>query len=409
MKRAILAGIDLNNNHDFDLAMDECVNLCEAGNIEVVARITQNSRTMDKNTAFRSGKLDELKAKCEELDVDVVVFLNNLNLSILSKINEYINYPIIDRTSLILDIFKDRAHTKEAIIQTEMARLKYNMPRYLKEVADTSKERGGVFNNRGSGETKVTLVERKMERRISDLRRELSKIEKERIEKANKRKKTLLKRVALVGYTNAGKSSFMNSLLEINDKEDKNVFEKDMLFATLDTSVRKIKYQNYEFLLYDTVGFVSDLPHDLIEAFESTLSAAKEADLLLNIIDYSNPHYDHQIDITKDTLKKIGIVNTPIIDVYNKVDLKDNLDNYRHEISTKTRYGLDKLLDDIIDTIYPNELELNCMIPYKDMNLINEYQNKTKIEIIEYNDLGAKIKIKGPCESLNIFKVFQVL
>lgn len=406
MRDAILAGVNLNQDN-FDEMIEECINLCNACDINIKCVITQTSRSIDKNTVFRSGKLDELKEAVSTNEVDLVVFLNRLSLNVLSRISDYIGSEVIDRTTLILDIFASRARTKEAMIQTEMARLKYNLPRYLKENMDTDKARGGTFNNRGAGETRRDLVKRTMEGRLAELKKELVKIEKERKEKANHRNKSMLKKVSLVGYTNAGKSSLMNALLNMNNNDDKVVFEKDMLFATLDTSVRKIKYENYEFLLFDTVGFVSDLPHDLIEAFHSTLSAAKEADLLLNVMDYSNKNYNSQKLITLDTLNEIGVHDTPILDVYNKCDLADSKGEYPLEISCKTKEGLDDLLKTIVHTLYPNECEMLCLIPYHELGFLSEFQNKTKIEIIEETNDGQVIKISGPNEFLKYFKKYH--
>ena len=393
---AILAGVNL-GQVDFDNMSDECIELCKASDIEIVKVVTQVSRSMDKQTIFRKGKLDELKDAVVETDAKAIVFLNNLSINVLPRIAEYCGVDVIDRTTLILNIFSSRARTKEAMIQTEMARLKYNLPRYLKESEDNERQRGGV-KNKGTGETRAAVIKRKNADKIAELRKELVKIEKERHEKSNHRNKSLLKKVSLVGYTNAGKSSLMNTLLNLNDKSEKQVFEEDMLFATLDTSVRKIKYLNYEFLLFDTVGFVSDLPHDLIEAFHSTLSAAKEADLLLNIIDLTNKNCDEQIDVTLKTLEEIGVHDTPIINVYNKSDLVEKVDQYPLTISTKTQQGITELLDVIINKIYPNEMELEIVVPYQDLGYLEEFKNKTKIEILGHSELGQKIHIEGPKE-----------
>ena len=266
MNKAILVGIDDDSIRDFDKALVECERLLEADNLELKAVITQKSRKMDPNTALRSGKLEELKEMAKD-DVDVIVFLNNLNEGILNKLRAQIDCPIIDRTALILDIFSSRARSKEAMIQIEMARLKYNMSNRILDSGDNGHSRGGAFMNRGAGESKSDIIIRNTQKRIAELNKELKKMDKAKHEKDNHRNKSMLKKVALVGYTNAGKSSFMNALLKLNSKP-KEVLSKDMLFATLDASVRNISYKNYEFLLFDTVGFVSDLPHELIEAFK---------------------------------------------------------------------------------------------------------------------------------------------
>lgn len=405
MNKAILVGIDDDSIRDFDKALVECERLLEADNLELKAVITQKSRKMDPNTALRSGKLEELKEMAKD-DVDVIVFLNNLNEGILNKLMAQIDCPIIDRTALILDIFSSRARSKEAMIQIEMARLKYNMSNRILDSGDNGHSRGGAFMNRGAGESKSDIIIRNTQKRIAELNKELKKMDKAKHEKDNHRNKSMLKKVALVGYTNAGKSSFMNALLKLNSKP-KEVLSKDMLFATLDASVRNISYENYEFLLFDTVGFVSDLPHELIEAFKSTLSYAKEADLLLNILDASSD-CEHEAEVTRSTLLKIGASDIPIIDIYNKIDLVDVRDDSRLEISTYTHEGLEKVLDTVIETIYKKEDTKECLIPYSNISLISEYKNKTDISIIEHREDGVMIKISGLNEYLDAFRAYEV-
>lgn len=403
-KKAILAAINLNEAKDFEYIISECKSLCEANHINIIETIIQTSRTLDPNFAFRSGKLEELKLKSQ--DVDLVVFFNNLNYKLLGRIQDYLECPVLDRTNLILDIFANRAKTKEAMIQTEVARLRYRLPLHLR--SDTEdKMRGGV-KNKGKGEKRGALYKRNIESNIKQLELELIKIEKERQEKANKRKKSILKKVALVGYTNAGKSSLMNLMLNASRKDEKQVFEKDMLFATLDTSIRRVKYMNYEFLLYDTVGFVSDLPHELIDSFKSTLSATKEADLLLNIMDGSNPNNFQQKTITYKTLNEIGSGKKPIIDVYNKIDLCEEKHEDLFEISTKTNYGIDSLMNKIISILYPKESTYKCLIPYAKLAVIEEYKMVTDITILENNEEGTLIDIKGSDEFLENFKMYVI-
>lgn len=404
MRKAILAAIKFDNNNYFDELIEECKNLCDASGIQVIDFIYQSSRTMDPNFAFRKGKLEELKNKIDELEIDLVVFYNNLSINIVSNLEEYLNVDIYDRTRLILDIFSTRAKSKEAIIQTEVARLKYEIPRALKEYTNEDKARGGGFKNKGEGETRANLIKRKMEKRIFDLNDELKDLEKRKSAQTNSRDKSSIKKVALVGYTNAGKSSLMNNLLRMNEKEDKSVYEKDQLFATLDTSVRKIKYQNYEFLLFDTVGFVSDLPHELIEAFKSTLKVAKEADLLLHVLDASNPNINLLKDITSKTLKEIEANNIDIIEVYNKVDLLETRDQNLMQVSTKTNEGMDRLLKEIINKLYPSEIGEEILIPYHKLNVLNSYKNIMKCEKISDDEEGSKYLVSGNKETLKIFK-----
>ncbi len=393
--KAIIAGVNLNKSEaEFNLLIEETINLCNACNIEVVDKCIQKSRTLDPNTAFRKGKLAELKERADFLNVDKVVFYNNLSISMLARISKVINAEIIDRTNLILDIFSMRAKTREAIIQTQMARLKYNLPKLYLLDFESDRERGGSDYNRGAGETKIELARRKIEGQISDLKKELASLKIQERERAKKRNASNLKSVALVGYTNAGKSSLMNYILKLNNK-DKYVFQKDMLFATLDTSVRKVAYNSKSFLLFDTVGFVSDLPHELVEAFNSTLKAASEADLLVHVIDCKDENYENQKDITYQTLKKINADHLPIIEVYNKVDKINEREFNLKYISCKTGEGIDLLLKEIVNVLYPDKYELNLIIPYEKIYLLDKYKNHYEIISFENNETGSHIILKG--------------
>ena len=252
--------------------MEELKNLCLACKIETVGQIKQNSKKVNSTFYMGSGKIDELKNLVEENNADIVIFNNELSASQVKNIEEEINCNVIDRTALILDIF---------------AKLQYELPRLVGSNEDLGRQSGGVgTKNRGAGETKLELDRRRIEDKIANLNKELEVLKNQREVQKSKRKKSNIPNVALVGYTNAGKSSVMNALVEkfIND-EDKKVFEKNMLFATLETYVRNIKLDNNKsFLLSDTVGFVGDLPHSLVKAFRSTLEEVCDADLLLYMI-----------------------------------------------------------------------------------------------------------------------------
>ncbi|MBR2067432.1 MAG: GTPase HflX, partial [Solobacterium sp.] len=300
MKKVILAGMEKKNaNDDFVYAMKETQNLCEACGYDVVATISQKSYSADPKTAFRKGKVDELAALVKDTEAELVIFHNGLSIQTAQRLSSILGVNVIDRTALILDIFSKRARSKQAKLQTELARLQYDLPQLLMDNQDSSgHERGGSALNRGAGEMRSQVIERRYAKRMNELKKELSKIKEQHYRDERRRTKTLMKRVGLVGYTNAGKSSLMNLLLEDANAVDKEVYSEDMLFATLDTSVRNIRISSYRFLLYDTVGFVSNLPHTLIEAFQSTLDAARDADLLLHIIDISDKDYEAKIQIT---------------------------------------------------------------------------------------------------------------
>ncbi len=406
-KRAIIAGINENKKDDeFNLLIEETINLCEACNIEVVERCIQKSRKIDPNSAFRKGKLLELKEMVESLNVDCVVFYNNLSISMLARISKICEVEIIDRTNLILDIFSIRAKTREAIIQTQMARLKYDLPKLYLMDMDSERQRGGSDHNRGSGETKIEIARRKIEGQISDLKRELNDLKTQNSERAKKRNNSNLKSVALVGYTNAGKSSLMNYILKLNNK-DKFVLQKDMLFATLDTSVRNVSYNNEQFLLFDTVGFVSDLPHELVEAFQSTLNAASEADVLIHVIDSSDTNYENQKSITYSTLKKIGVKDIPIIEVYNKVDKIVTKEHGLRYISCLNGEGINELLVEVINTLYPKKFNEKIVLPYDQMYILDKFKNHYQILDLENKEDGCHIELNCDSTLKNIISKYE--
>lgn len=393
--QAILVAIKLDDNKFFEETLLECQNLCGAAGIEVIETVVQASHKMDPNTAVRSGKLEEIRELLMERECHQIVFYNNLSTSVVSKLKDLLGADVMDRTSLILHIFSLRARSKEAQIQTEIARLKYDMPQLIKDNMDEDKQRGGTVNNRGAGETRSTIIRRAMESRINDLKAELKKLENRKDNEYNKRSESSLKKVALVGYTNAGKSSLMNVLLAKNEKKDKAVLEKDQLFATLDTSIRNIKYNKNEFLLFDTVGFVSDLPHQLVDAFKSTLKAASYADLLVHVIDVSNPNYTHQMQVTLDTLKQIGANNIPMINVFNKCDLLEQLEEEQLYISCKEDIGVDALLEEVVEKLYPKDCDVELLIPYSKLSVVAKYQKSVEFTLLENQEAGSLYRVQA--------------
>ena len=357
-EQALLLGVKLRDGEDFERSMEELWNLAEACGMQVTGQITQNMERPHSALYMGKGKLSEVKEFLEQHPVDVVIFDRQLSPSQLRNLEQLLDCAILDRTSLILEIFAVRARTREARLQVESARLQYILPRLTGMHKALSRQGGGSgISNKGAGEKKLELDRRRIEKRMSELRRELEQVSKEREIQRNRRQGSGIPRVALVGYTNAGKSTLMNSMLDKYSRDpSKRVMEKNMLFATLDTTVRRIHTgPQKEFLLSDTVGFIHQRPTGLIKAFRSTLEEAREADLLLHVLDYSDEACRQQREVTEETLKELGAGDIPVIYVYNKSDLRIQEDGSkmtlprtqenRIYLSAKTGEGIQELVD----------------------------------------------------------------
>lgn len=401
---AVIVCINTGNDEIFSYEVEELKNLCEASNITVIDEVFQSLSSPNTTSYVGSGKLDEVKRIALALDVDLVIFNDELTPAQLKYITKFLgdSLEVFDRTMLILDIFERRARTKEAVLQVEIARLKYNLPRligarsYLSRV--TGGGGGGAGARRGLGETKLELDRRHIESQIVKAKKELDKITKARSVTREKRNNNGLKTVSFVGYTNAGKSSTINTLLNINNKSDKDVYVKDMLFATLSTSTRSIKLpNNHEFLLTDTIGFVSKLPHHLVESFKSTLEEIKDSSLIVHVVDASSPYMDLQIETTRAVLKELNTLDIPSIFVFNKVDLVKEprfiTSNYPDAllISSKSLVGYNELISTIEEHLFPKEYNVTYLLPYNTGNIYNILKEKTTVLNTEYLDNGIKV------------------
>ncbi len=358
-EQALLVGVDLHDGEDFERSMEELSQLAQACGMEVAGQITQNLPKLHQALYMGKGKLLEIRESLEEGEIDLLIFDRSLTPTQLRNLQSLLDCPILDRTTLILEIFAARAKTREAKLQVEYARLQYVLPRLTGMHKALSRQGGGSgLANKGAGEKKLELDRRRIEKRMSELRRELKKISQERKTQKKRRMEGRTRRVALVGYTNAGKSTLMNRMLDRYTRDpSKKVLEKDMLFATLDTTVRRIcTGAGGEFLLSDTVGFIHQLPAGLIKAFRSTLEEAKEADLLLHVLDYSDESYRKQREVTEETLRDLGAGDIPVIYIYNKADLRTDFaslpvirDN-RIYLSARTGAGIPELVEMILNT-----------------------------------------------------------
>ena len=304
----------LENSGPYD-TLAELGELARTAGANVVGRFTQKKAGADNVTYIGSGKAEELSLKGSELEADLFIFDDELTAVQSRNLEEILGARVIDRTALILDIFAQRATSREGKLQVELAQQKYRLPRLLGQGTVLSRLGGGI-GTRGPGEKKLEIDRRRIKRRIFELSEELGEIEKQRSLRRARREKNSTPVVALVGYTNAGKSTLLNALT------DASVLAEDMLFATLDPVVRQAELPNgTEVLISDTVGFINKLPHDLVEAFRSTLEEAANADIILHVVDRSSPYYESQMAVVEDVLSKLGALDIPRINVYNKCDL----------------------------------------------------------------------------------------
>jgi len=414
--RVIVAGLDYGNRRNFEHSLEEMENLVEACDMEAVAIVSQNLPHPDSGTYMGKGKIEEIRNLVEGLDAEYVVFEDNLSPAQLKNLQRLLDIPVWDRTTLILEIFSRRAQTIEARLQVESAYLQYMLPRLTGMWQHLGRQGGGSGSrsNRGIGETQIELDRRQINQRITELKRELEKIEKTRKVQRSGRTKDGLPTAALVGYTNAGKSTIMNAMLTDNGvAENKKVLQKDMLFATLDTSIRHIEMEdNKNFLLSDTVGFIENLPHGLVKAFRSTLEEAATADLLVIVLDASDPYHDEHKRVTEETLKELGADELPRIFVMNKADMMEDrefdIPSIREDIIWICAYegiGIDELKDMITERLYGSNKTIECLVPYSRGDILDLLHRKANVISEEYVPEGTKIiadcspKIAGIIES----------
>lgn len=416
--RAIIVSVDDGQNPDFEYMIDEMKRLVEACDMEVAGVLIQPLSNPNPATYLGSGKIQELKLQTEILEADYCIIADNLSPAQLKNLTDGVDTAVLDRTGLILEIFARRAKTREARLQVESANLTYLLPRLIGMRTSLGRQAGasGSLSNKGQGEKQLELDRRHIERRIVEVNRELASIEHDRDVQKSLRKKNNIPCVAMVGYTNAGKSTLMNHLLaDNNTDEEKLVFEKDMLFATLDTTIRRIECpDNKSFLLSDTVGFVSNLPHNLVKAFRTTLSEACMADLLLIVLDASDKYVKEQRLVTESTLRELKCDNIPRIYVYNKCDrlpsvpVSDSPNELREYVSARTGMGLARLIDDIKFLLFKDNEIIQTVIPYSEGALLNTLKIEANVLTMEYREDGIFVeadvspKIKGKLLSKNL-------
>lgn len=361
IEHAILVGMENDEGYD---TLKELEELAETAGAVVIKKVQTRKRAIDNVTYIGSGKAEELSLLCSELDIDLAIFDDELSAIQLRSLEGILGVRVIDRTALILDIFASRATSREGKLQVELAQMQYRLPRLLGQGQILSRLGGGI-GTRGPGEKKLEIDRRRIRRRIFELSEELNQIEKQRGLRRESRRANRMPLVALVGYTNAGKSTMLNALT------NSDVLAEDKLFATLDPVVRQITFSGgTEALISDTVGFINKLPHDLVSAFKSTLEEVSAADLILHVVDLSCPFHDKQMHVVEDVLSSLNAKDIPRITVYNKIDLLSSDDcvpcqrDDTISISAKSRDNMPQLLELIEKKLNSEREELEILIPY---------------------------------------------
>lgn len=385
--KGILVGVKYPQmTYDFEVSMQELEQLAFACDIEVKTVVIQNLEVISPKYYIGKGKVMDI-GELLETD-DIVIFNEELTPLQMKNLTDIWQVEVTDRSDLILRIFALRAKTKEAKLQVEMARLEYTLPRLAGMKQNLYSQQGGM-GFRGAGEKQIELDRRRIHRQLTQAKKELEAIEKQRQTQRQLRKHHQEKVVCLVGYTNSGKSSLLNHFTK------KKVDAKDMLFASLQTASRRIYFKKHHLIMNDTVGFIHQLPHSFVQAFRSTLEEVKDADLLLHIIDVSSPYYHNQIETTLSVLKDIGAHHIPMIYVYNKIDLLPQLPIFEQEnsigISVKENLYFNELEDMIIHTLFKDYELIHVYIPYEQGDIFSNIEYQYEIVQLEYLDNGIDV------------------
>lgn len=385
--KGILVGVKYPQmTYDFEVSMQELEQLAFACDIEVKTVVIQNLEVISPKYYIGKGKVMDI-GELLETD-DIVIFNEELTPLQMKNLTDIWQVEVTDRSDLILRIFALRAKTKEAKLQVEMARLEYTLPRLAGMKQNLYSQQGGM-GFRGAGEKQIELDRRRIRRQLTQAKKELEAIEKQRQTQRQLRKHHQEKVVCLVGYTNSGKSSLLNHFTK------KKVDAKDMLFASLQTASRRIYFKKHHLIMNDTVGFIHQLPHSFVQAFRSTLEEVKDADLLLHIIDVSSPYYHNQIETTLSVLKDIGAHHIPMIYVYNKIDLLPQLPIFEQEnsigISVKENLYFNELEDKIIHTLFKDYELIHVYIPYEQGDIFSNIEYQYEIVQLEYLDNGIDV------------------
>lgn len=395
-ERAVLVGMDNDEGYD---TLEELNELAKTAGALVVGKVRVRRRTIDNATYVGSGKANELSLMGSELEADLFIFDDELSAIQLRTLEEILGARVIDRTTLILDIFAARATSREGKLQVELAQMRYRLPRLIGQGQVLSRLGGGI-GTRGPGEKKLEIDRRRIRRRVFELETELSEIEKQRGLRRESRKANRVPLVALVGYTNAGKSTMLNALT------DSNVLAEDKLFATLDPVVRKITLSGgTEALLSDTVGFINKLPHDLVEAFKSTLEEVSNSDLILQVVDISCPYHEKQMRVVDGVLESLHAADIPRIIVFNKADAIPSCDlpaesENRINVSALRGTGIEKLLSAVELKLNSARTEVDILVPYSKYEAVSMIRDRGMLLSEEHTETGTHIRALLDAESI---------
>ena len=399
IERVLLIGVALDDNDEAESSLDELAELAKTAGAVTVGRLIQPREYFHPATYIGKGKLEEVRLMADELDATGIICDDELTPAQLRNLEDVLNLKIMDRTMVILDIFASRANTSEGKIQVEMAQLKYRMTR-LSGLGTTLSRLGGGIGTRGPGEKKIETDRRLIRDRISRLNVQLKEIENHREIQRQKRSDSTISVAAIVGYTNAGKSTLLNKLTNAG------VLSEDKLFATLDPTTRSMELPNGEkVLLTDTVGFIRKLPHNLIEAFKSTLEEAKYADIIVHVVDVSNPNYEQQMSTVYATLKQLGVEGKPVVTLFNKCDVlpekpaaKDLHADYTYNISAVRGNGLEAFKECLQEIILKSRIRIERVFPYSEAGKIQLIRQFGQLESEEYTEDGIKVLAYVPKE-----------
>ncbi len=399
IEKVILVAVSLQGQDDVESSLDELSELAATAGAVTVGRIVQSREQVHPGTYVGKGKIEEIKDMIWELEATGIICDDELSPIQMKNLQDVLDVKVMDRTLVILDIFAGRASTSEGKIQVELAQLKYSSTRLTGFGVSMSRLGGGI-GTRGPGEKKLEIDRRLIKNRIAQLNRELKDVVRHRELTREQRKKSGIPVAAIVGYTNAGKSTLLNKLT------DAGILAEDKLFATLDPTTRSLKLPSrQEILLTDTVGFIKKLPHHLIDAFRSTLEEAKYADMILHVVDTSNPQMDEQMYTVYETLQNLGVKDKPIITIFNKQDkltdqpiIRDFKADYTVKISAKKGIGIEELKETIEAVLREQKIELSCLYEYKDAANIQMIRKYGELLEEEYREDGIFVRAFVPVD-----------